>query len=337
MENPENSKFVLAGDIGGTKTRVGLFQPRKHRPVLKIMETFPSKDSPSLENILDRFMRTHRIPVTHACFGVAGPVINGRCRATNLPWQISEDRIKKRFKWQYVSLINDLAATAFAVSILNRREMVSLNNARIKSRQSIGVIAPGTGLGQAILVWNDKTYIPVASEGGHTDFAPNNKTEVLLWNYLHDRFGHVSLERAVSGPGLYNIYTWLTSSGRYKESFRLLQRIENEDPAKVISETAIKDKVPLCVEALNTFVSILGAAAGNLALTAMTTGGIYLAGGIPPKILPFLKKARFINAFQNKGRFTELLKNISVKVIMNDRAALMGAAWYAFEHDGEKT
>ena len=332
MENPENRKFILAGDIGGTKTHMGLFQPGKHRPVLKIMETFPSSNSSSLESIINQFMNTHRIPIRNACFGIAGPVMNGRCSATNLPWTISEDRIKKRFKWQHVSLINDLTATAFAVSILNSREMRSLNRARIKSRQNIGLIAPGTGLGQAILVMKDSGFVTVASEGGHADFAPNNETEALLWQHLHNRFGHVSLERVISGPGLYNIYAWLISSGRYRETARLSQKVKKQDPAKIISETALKDKDPLCVETLNMFVSILGAAAGNLALTGMTTGGVYLGGGIPPKIMPFLKKSRFIKAFQDKGRFRELLKNISVKVIINDRAALLGAALHAFRH-----
>ena len=332
MENLENSKFVLAGDIGGTQTRVGLFQWGKHRPVLKIMETFPSKNSSSLEDIIDQFMSTHRAPITHACFGIAGPVMNGHSNTTNLPWKISEDRIKNRFDWRHVYLINDLTATAIAVSFLNSREVLSLNRARRRDEQNIGLIAPGTGLGQALLVMKDRAYIPVASEGGHVDFAPNHKLEALLWKHLHDRFGHVSLERVISGPGLYNIYTWLTSSGRYREPPWFAQKIKNQDPAKIISEAAIKGKDPLCVEALNMFVSILGAAAGNLALTGMTTGGIYLGGGIPPKILPFLKKAHFIKAFQNKGRFRELLKNISVKVIINDRAALMGAAWYAFNH-----
>lgn len=329
MENSKEKILVLAGDIGGTKTNLGLFQKGKNRPILKAITTYASRESSNLEDIIERFLNKHRTSIAKACFGIAGPVINGHCKTTNLPWDISEDRIKKRFKWKHALLINDLTATAIAIPILKGREVVSLNPARIRKSQNIGLIAPGTGLGEALLVFKDGGYIPVSSEGGHTDFAPNNETELELWKYLHARFGHVSMERVISGSGLTHIYSWLKNSGRHMESSRLAEKIKKEDPAKVIAETAIYDKEPLCVEALNMFVSMLGAAAGNLALTGMTTGGVYLGGGISPKILPVLKKGLFIKAFQNKGRFKDMLKKISVKVILDDKAALKGAAIHA--------
>jgi glucokinase len=238
--------------------------------------------------------------------------------------------MKNRFSWSHVSLINDLTATAHAVPLLSSRELFSLNKAKRRKGQNLAIVAPGTGLGQALLIFQDGMYIPVSSEGGHADFSPNSEAEVKLWRYLHKRFGHVSVERVLSGPGLVNIYNWLRESGSYKEPAWLAGRLKEIDPARAVTEAALADKHPLCVESLNVFVSIFGAVAGNLALTAMTTGGVYLGGGISPKILPKLKQSMFMQAFTNKGRFAELLEKIPVKVILNDQAALLGAAHCAF-------
>lgn len=330
MTNLRRKTFVLAGDIGGTKTNMGLFQMGKTRPILKAVSAYSSRESTGLDDIIDRFLGTHPIDVDDACFGIAGPVMNGLCRTTNLPWNVSEYGIKRRFKWRRVSLINDLAAAAYAIPKLNSREVFSLSRARSRKGQNIALMAPGTGLGQAFLVFKDGDYIPVSSEGGHGDFAPNSSSEAELWKYLHKRFGHVSLERVISGPGLVNIYAWLKCSGRYSEPSWLAEQIKREDPSKAITEGAMKNKVPLCVETLNMFVSVFGSAAGSLALTGTATGGVYLGGGIPPKILPALKGDIFANAFCAKGRFTDMLNSISVKVILNERAALLGAASYAF-------
>jgi glucokinase len=330
MTNFRNKAFVLAGDIGGTKTNMGLFQMGKSRPILKAVTSYSSRESTGLEDIIDRFLDDHSIDIDNACFGIAGPVMNGRCRTTNLPWDVSEKRIKRRFKWRRVSLINDLAATAFAIPILNSREVFSLNRARVRKGRNLALMAPGTGLGEAFLIFKDGDYIPVSSEGGHGDFAPNSSSEAELWEYLHERFGHVSVERVISGSGLVNIYSWLKDSGRYTEPSWLAGKIKKEDPSKAIAEGAINDKDPLCVKTLNMFASILGSAAGNLALTGIATGGVYLGGGIPPKILPVLKGDLFLNAFQAKGRFRDMMEHISVKVILNERAALLGAARYAF-------
>jgi glucokinase len=322
----KDKSMVLAGDIGGTKTNLGLYSKGRSRPRLEMMETFSSRDEPNLEYIIARFMERHNRPVTGACFGIAGPVVKGRSKTTNLPWVISRDRIKKRFKWPRVRLINDLTATALAIPLLRGGELYPLNGNRKGRAQNLALIAPGTGLGQALLIFQMGRYIPIPSEGGHADFSPGSKEEMDLWQYLHGRFGHVSIERVLSGTGLYNIYSWLKTSGRYKEPPFLVKMIRDMDPAKAITQAALAQRSAICKKALNHFVSILGAVSGNLALTGMATGGVYLGGGIPPKILPAIKEGLFMEAFTDKGRFKGLLKKIPVRVILNDKAALLGAA-----------
>jgi glucokinase len=329
MTKSKDKTLVLAGDIGGTKTNLGLFLKGKERPVPKVIETFSSQNAPDLEHIIRQFLEIHPVPVTHACFGIAGPVVNGKSKTTNLPWNISEDRIKKQFNFHHVKLINDLTATAMAIPLLNKDEFFPLNQAGSIKNQNLALIAPGTGLGKAMLIYQNGRYLPVPSEGGHADFAPNNEAEMKLWRYLHQHYGHVSIERVVSGSGLVNIYNSLKDSGRLNEPDWLKQKLKEMDPAKAITEAALASKDPGCVEALNMLVSIFGAAAGNLALTGITTGGVYLGGGIPPKILSKLKEDIFMEAFINKGRFKGFLEKISVKVVLNDKAALIGAAYCA--------
>jgi len=334
MTDIEERSLILAGDIGGTKTNLGLFRRGKKRPVLKVVETYPSRPAPSLEHIVKSFLGKHQVRVSKACFGIAGPVIGGRVKTTNLPWEISEARMRRQLQLSHVSLINDLTATALAVPFLSRKELFPLNKAKARKGQNIAIMAPGTGLGTGFLIpWEGK-YIPISSEGGHVDFSPNSNAEVELWQYLSEKYGHVSIERVISGPGLVNIYTWLKDSSRYREPFWLAKKIEEMEPAAAISEVGLTEGHPLCVEALNVFVSVLGAAAGNLALTAMTTGGVYLGGGIPPKILPKLEEPLFIQAYKNKGRFTKVLEKIPVRVILNAKAALLGAAQCGFDSDG---
>jgi glucokinase len=329
MKNPDNESFILAGDIGGTKTNLGLFLKGKRRPRLKVIETYSSRGALKLEHIIEQFLERHDVSIKSACFGIAGPVVNGRCKTTNLPWDVSEARIKGRFRWERFRLLNDLTATARGIPLLSSRERVYLNRAQPRKGQNLGLIAPGTGLGTALLIWHEGRFIPVSSEGGHVDFAPNNENEDNLWQYLHKRLGHVSIERVLSGPGLLNIYSWMKDSQRQKEPAWLAKKIKEMDPARVITETAINKKNPMCIETLNMFVSILGSASGNLALTGMTTSGIYLGGGISPKILSILEEGLFMKAFTNKGRFKNLLEQIPVRVILNDKAALLGAAFYA--------
>ncbi len=329
MTKSMDTTFVLAGDIGGTKTNLGLFLKGKERPVPKVIETFSSQNAPDLEHIIRQFFEIHPVPVTHACFGIAGPVISGKSKTTNLPWSISEDRIKKQFKFHHVKLVNDLTSTVIAIPLLSEDEFYPLNQAASIKDQNLALIAPGTGLGKAMLIYQDGRYLPVSSEGGHADFAPNNDAEIKLWRYLHQHYGHVSIERVLSGSGLVNIYNWLKDSGRFNEPEWLEQKRKEMEPAKAVAEAALASKDPGCVEALNMFVSIFGAVAGNLALTGMATGGVYLGGGIPPKILSKLKEDIFMEAFTNKGRFKRFLEKISVKVVLNDKAALIGAAYCA--------
>jgi len=329
MTKSMEKTFVLAGDIGGTKTNLGLFLKGKNRPVPKVIETFSSQNAPDLEHIMRQFLAIHNVSVTHACFGVAGPVVHGKSKTTNLPWDVSEDRIKKQFAFQHVKLVNDLTATAMAIPLLSEDECFPLNQEDSSKDGNLALIAPGTGLGKAMLIYQNGRYLPVPSEGGHADFAPNNESETKLWRYLHQRFGHVSIERVVSGSGLVNIFMWLKESGRLNEPEWLRQRLKEIDPAKAVTDAALVKKDPGCIYALNMFVSILGAVAGNLALTGMTTGGVYLGGGIPPKILSKLKEDIFMEAFTNKGRFKGFLEQIPVKVILNDKAALIGAAYCA--------
>jgi glucokinase len=331
VTHPGSQSIVLAGDIGGTKTNLGLFRLGKKRPVPEVIETYPSGEAPNLSSIVEKFLGMHQVSISSACFGVAGPVKNGRCKTTNLPWDVSERKLKNRFGWDKVRLINDLTATSYAVPLLTGRELFSLNPGKKSKGGSIGLIAPGTGLGMALMVWRDGNYIPMPSEGGHSDFAPQNEAEVALWHYLHVRLGHVSVERVLSGPGLFITYCWLKFTGQGSEPAWLAQRMNEDDPSKVISEAALVGKEPLCVKTLDLFVSILGATAGNLALTGLTMGGIYIGGGIAPKILPKLGEDLFMKAFVDKGRFTGLLRSIPVRVILNDKAALLGAAHCALE------
>lgn len=331
MNKAKNKNLVLAGDVGGTKTSLGLFFTGGKRPLLKAVETYPSRNFPDLESIVDQFLETHPVSVAGACFGIAGPVVDGECKTTNLHWNVSEAQIKKRFRWKHVRLINDLTAMATAIPLLKSDESFSLNRARARKEKNMGLIAPGTGLGEALLVFHKGQYIPVSSEGGHVDFAPNSITEARLWEYLHRRFGHVSIERLLSGPGLINIYSWLRDTGRYSEPAWLKRKIKETDMAKAIAETAMNQNQALCVRSLDIFIGILGSVSGNLALTALTEGGLYLGGGIPPQILPILKKGTFMKAFVNKGRFKNLMENIPVRVILNTGAALSGAAYSALK------
>jgi glucokinase len=323
--------LVLAGDIGGTKTSVGLFVMGKKRPEPVVIEDFASREAPHLENIVARFLRSHPASIASACFGIAGPVINGRCKTTNLPWVVSEIQMKRRFHWRHVRLLNDLAAAARAVPLLRRSEQVSLNKGSTPNKGNLALMSPGTGLGQAMLVYKDGGYVLLSSEGGHVGFSPTTEAEIELWRYLRKKYGHVSVERVLSGPGLVNVYSWLRDSGRYEEPDWLKVLMKREDPAKAISENALRKRQALCVDSLRSYVSMLGSAAGNLALTSMAVGGVYLGGGIPPKILPALKRGSFLKAFKAKGRFSDFLSRIPVRVILNDKAALLGAAQVAFE------
>lgn len=330
MTKAFNSAVILAGDIGGTKTRLGLFSISNGRPRLLSEETFQSQHYEGLEIIVKEFLEGQN-EIASACFGVAGPVIGGKVKATNLPWVISTRSLQKELGLGKVGLINDLVANAYGISLLRKKDFETLNVGK-ERRGNAALISAGTGLGEAILFWNGKEHIPLPSEGGHTEFAPRNRLEIELLEYLMGRFGHISYERILSGAGFFHLYQFLRDlKAPGKEPAWLSRRLKQEDPAALISEIARERKNRFCVMALDMFASIYGAAAGNLALQAMAIGGIYLGGGIAPKIIWKLKDKGFMEAFKDKGRLSEVLAHIPVKVIMNDRAALLGAAHCAMK------
>lgn len=321
--------MILAGDIGGTKTDLALFQPEGKKLIEVRQETYPSKEFTSLDDMVRRFLQSVERSIRSACFGVAGPVINGRSETTNLPWIIDGKKVGHLFGIPNVILINDLEAMAYGTLRLSEKECYSLNKGLPLTTGNRCVIAAGTGLGEAILFWNGSHFIASASEGGHTDFAPRNSLEIELLKYLLNRFPRVSYERILSGPGLFHIYQFLRETGQGNEPGWLKESLEKEDPAVVISETALKKKSELCVKALNLFTSIYGGEAGNLALKGMATGGVYIGGGIGKKILNTIKEGSFLDSFKRKGRMKPLMNRMPVKVILNEKVALLGAAHYA--------
>ena len=332
MSKTLKEEYVLVGDIGGTKTNLGIFIRGKRRPIIKHSSSYPSRDFKGLEDIINLFLSENPLKIKSACFGVAGPVANGRCKTTNFPWDIQALRIKKTFGLKKVKLINDLSAMAASVPYLTKSDIFALNQSRPEKNGNISLIAPGTGLGQALLVYSGTGYAPVPSEGGHVDFAPGNEIEAGLLKYLWKEYNHVSLERIISGIGIVNIYNYLKSTGKYNEPGWLVEKIKSDDPAKVINKVAFEKGQKLCLETVDIFLSILGAAAGNIALTGLTKGGVYVGGGIPPKMLWRFKEDIFMKAFVNKGRFSGLMEKIPVNIILNSNAALLGAAIEAFKN-----
>lgn len=323
--------MILAGDIGGTKTLLALFDDAVGTLHLLRDATFASQEAASLETILERFLGTSGAPLRAACFGVPGVVIDGRCETTNLPWHLDERVLAQRTGAPYVKLLNDLEAAAYGMPHLEAHELARLNDAAPPRRRgNIAVIAAGTGLGEAMLVWDGAHHHPVASEGGHADFAPRTDQEVELLLYLRRRFnGHVSYERVLTGPGLHNIYNFLRDTGYAPEPAWLAERLATGDPSAAIAEEGLAGRAPLCSAALDLFTAAYGAEAGNMALRCLAIGGVFVGGGIAPKILSALRRGPFMHAFTDKGRFAELLQSIPVDVALNPRAPLLGAARYA--------
>lgn len=322
--------MILAGDIGGTKTHLSLFQRKGGAPVQIRGDIFPSRSFAGLEAVIHKFLPPKMTALDCACFGVAGPVLEGRSKTTNLPWTIDADSIAKTFGIPTVFLLNDLEATAYGTLFLKAGELRNLNPGRTQRHGHRAVIAAGTGLGEAVLYWDGTRYHASASEGGHTDFGPRGPIEFELLEYLSKRYPHVSYERILSGPGLVNIYQFMKDTGRAKEPGWLSEKMSVRDPAAVITEAALSDRSKICVKSLDLFVSIYGAEAGNLALKALATGGIYIGGGIAPRIIRKLSAGPFMKAFVDKGRYAGLLSKIPVRIILNPTAALLGAAQYAF-------
>jgi glucokinase len=323
--------MLLAGDIGGTKTVLALFTEEKgpRHPLHK--EVFPSKSFTSLEAIIRVYLQDKDVQVSHAAFGVAGPVVRDRAEITNLPWVLDERLLERTFSFDRVHLINDLQAIATAIPILEREDTFTIHAGNPEPGGTIGVIAPGTGLGQAYLVWQGERYQAFPSEGGHADFAPDGPLQVELLSYLLQRYDHVSYERVCSGMGIPNLYAFLQESGRYPEPAWLREQVvEATDPTPVIVRAAQQERAAIASATLDLFVDILAREAGNLALKLLATGGIYLGGGIPPRILDRLQSDKFVSQFQDKGRFRPLLQQVPLQVITNAEAALLGAAQDGF-------
>jgi glucokinase len=320
---------ILAGDIGGTHTRLAAIETLKGKFNILVEEIYPSREVSSLESALRKFLSKHPHSVAKACFGVAGPIQDGRCEATNLPWVIDSKKLALELNLPRVGLINDLEAIAYGIAVLDAKDFEILNQGARDARGNRAVIAAGTGLGEAVLYWDGKEERPFASEGGHVDFAPRNQLEMDLLNYLLKRYSRVSAERVISGPGLLAIYQFLRDTGRAEEPGWLVERMRHEDPPAVITENGLAGKSRLCMEALDLFVSLYGAEAGNMALKVMATGGVYLGGGIAPKIIEKLRDSVFMNAFTSKGRLKPLVQAIPVRVILNPKVGLLGGARYS--------
>jgi glucokinase len=328
---------VLAGDVGGTKSNLGLFEVEAGLPRLLRSGRFASAAYPGLAPVMKEFLGGDARQVRAACFGVPGPVIENRTSTPNLTWELDGAELAAVIGGHALVLINDLVATAEGIPLLTEDELAILHRGVPGTAGSgnLALIAAGTGLGMALMPRIGGTWLPVPSEGGHMDFAPRSEDEIGLLTYLQELFGgHVSVERVVSGPGLFNIYGYLRDRAGLPENPRVRQALESgEDPSKVIGEAAIAEDQEkacgLCSRAAGLFVSAYGAAAGNLALVGTATGGLYLGGGIAPKLLPRLLDGHFLHAFIDKGRFRDFLEAVPVRVILNDRAALLGAARHA--------
>ena len=330
MDNGLTAKVqVLSGDIGGTKTRLAVFTVDGLTLEALAEEEYPSQQYASLSTIIETFLKQHDVVIDVAGFGIAGPVRNNSVDATNLPWHISANSIAERFNIKQVALINDLEANAWGIRSLQDNDFYQLNTGNPVRSGNAAIIAAGTGLGEAGLYFDGEDYCPFATEGGHTDFSPSSELEVKLLGFLLERYKHASWERVLSGPGLVTLHEFLCNYRKKEIPADLQDAMRSADAAAAISQAALKGHDEISLEALELFVHLYGVEAGNLALKIMATGGLYIGGGIAPKILDVLKDGTFMTAFSAKGRMQSLLENMPVRVILNDRTALYGSAVYA--------
>ena len=321
--------MILAGDIGGTKTHLALFEARGSTILPIVQKSYQSRDFTTLVAVLEEMIREERPAVTQAAFGIAGPIVDHHSKLTNLGWDVDGREVADYLGLKRVGLLNDLEATAYGTLRLGSGERVVLQKGSRQQKRAVAVIAAGTGLGEGGLVWDGARYRAVPSEGGHTEFGPRNTVEMDLLRYLLERYDRVSYERIVSGPGLVNVYDFFRDrSGRPEPEWLRMQK-ERGDASAAISRAGMDRTDPVCVEALDLFVSLYGAEAGNLALKLLATGGVFVGGGIAPKILPRIHEGEFLQSFHHKGRYRSLMEQIPVEVVLNDRTALIGAAHYA--------
>ncbi|MEI9998348.1 MAG: glucokinase [Verrucomicrobiota bacterium] len=324
--------MFLAGDIGGTKTNLAVFayEPNNKHLVERKLGSFPSRDHGTLADIVRAFLGDEISTIRQACFGVAGPVKNGIVQVTNLPWVVNAAALQAELGFQRVSLLNDLEANAYGINTLQASELLPLNpQADTHQVGNRALIAAGTGLGEAGMLWDGVTHRPFASEGGHASFAPSDTTGDQLLEFLRAELGHVSWERVLSGMGLHNLYRFFRHRSGAPEPDWLTQQLKTGDLGAVVSNAGLAGKDPVCVDTIDCFTRNYGAEAGNLALKMLSLGGVYIGGGIAPKMLSKMQSPLFLEAFQHKGRLSPLLQSMPVYVILNDKTALQGAAWYA--------
>jgi glucokinase len=318
--------MILAGDVGGTKTLLGLFDRAGNRLRIRHQQAYWSQASPSLSTIVRAFLDETGARVRSCAVGVAGPVVNGRSQVVNLKWPVDERQLARTLGTRRVRVLNDLEATAWGVPELTPRQTKSLTPGARPLPGNVALLAAGTGLGMAILVRDGDGFRVSASEGGHQDLPPRNDVEDALLRYLRRRHDHVSVERIVSGPGFTSCYEFLVESGRGVRTDEMDRKMRAGDPNAAIADAAIRGTDATAVRAADVLVSLYGAAAGNLALVAKSTAGVYVGGGIAPKILPLLERGEFLQAFRAKGRLSPLLEKMPVRVILEPRTALIGAA-----------
>jgi glucokinase len=326
IQQEQTPATILAADIGGTKTNIALYRLDGNGLEMLNQKRYVSKDYPSLTDIIHDFLAGGKFP-DRVSAAVAGPVIDGKSKLTNLSWQLDSKTMSKDIKIP-VCFINDLEATAYGLAGLKEDERETLAVGAAGAKGNIAIIAPGTGLGEAGLFWDGERYHPFATEGGHSDFAPRTELDLEVFRYLQEHFGHVSFERVVSGMGIKNIYNFLIKKRSERVPEWLSQRMLDGDPAAVISEAALKHEDLVCGETMELFVRYFATEASSLVLKLMATGGLYLAGGIPPKILPLLKDDGWVKNFDNNGRMHELSEKVPVHVVLNDKMALLGAAYF---------
>lgn len=321
--------MILVGDIGGTRTRLAAYETEGNRLQCVVEKTYASQEFGALSEILPLFVRGEGIPVHSACLGVAGPVRNGRCKISNLSWTVDSREVARQLRLNDVGLLNDLEAYAYGIDALESKDFITLSEGSEDAEGNRAVISARTGLGMAGLYWDGFRHHPFACEGGHADFAPRDPLQMELLAYLQKKYGRISCERILSGPGIKNIYDFLRDERKAEEPDWLAERMSHAvEPPVLISELALEGKAAICEQTFSLFASVLGAETGNCALRYMTTGGIYIGGIIAAKNVKKLQEPAFMQAFLDKGRMETLLKDMPVKIILNDDCGLIGAARY---------